>query len=42
VNNILVESPKGKRQFGRPEHELEDNIKTVLQETDVRMWTGVM
>jgi hypothetical protein len=29
---ILVGRPDGRRQFGRPRHRLEDNIKMVIQE----------
>jgi len=39
---VLVEKPKGKRQFGRPRRRWEDNIKMDLQEVDVRAWTGLI
>ena len=40
VYRVLVGKPEGKRPLGRPRPRWEDNIKMVLQEVDVGVWTG--
>jgi hypothetical protein len=37
---VLVGKPQGKRLRGRPRRRWEHNIKVVLQEWDVGVWTG--
>ena len=40
VYRILVGKPEGKRPLGRPRRRWKDNIKMVLQEVGVWVWTG--
>jgi hypothetical protein len=39
---ILVGSPEGRRQLGRPRRRCEDNIKMDLQEVGWGTWTGLI
>jgi hypothetical protein len=40
VYRVTVGKPEGKRPLGRTKRRWEDNIKVVLQQWDVRVWTG--
>jgi hypothetical protein len=42
VYRILVGRPEGRRQFGRPRHRWEDNIKIDLGEVEWGAWTGLI
>jgi hypothetical protein len=37
--SILVEAPEGKKSLGKTKRRLQNNRKTNLKETGVRMWT---
>ena len=39
VYRVLVRKPEGKRPFGRSRVRWENNIKMVLREVDVRVWS---
>jgi hypothetical protein len=42
ANRVLIRTPEGKRQLGRPRHTWEDNIKMYLLEAGWGAWTGLI
>jgi hypothetical protein len=41
VYKMLAGIPEGKRPCGRPRHIWEDNIKQILKDQSVRIWTDI-
>jgi hypothetical protein len=42
VNKVLAGKDEGRRPLGKPKRRWEDNIKIVLKEIGMSVWTGSM